>query len=339
MQALTAGLLAAGLLIAGAGCALADGHPEIPAWSEGAELISVSGPEVRIDAYSGIVFHQPKEHRGIIRLLMTVFSPRTQDKKPAIVYLPGGGFTGSDHEKYVVLRTALARAGFVVAAAQYRPVPSVFPAILEDGKAAVRYLREHAEQFGIDPDRIGLLGDSAGGYLVELMGAVNGEKGWDAGDYLDKSSDVQAVVSLYGISDLTCIGEGMPEFDATHGSPAATEALLLHGAAFGDFPGASITSDAEKAKNASAIGHIDGNEPPFLIMHGTSDKIVSPMQSKHLYEAMKAKGDDVRYVMVDGAGHGDSPWFQREITDLIVEWFIEKLGAPEKRGEGAGSNL
>ena len=320
--------------------AFAEIKPEYayPCLSEGAELISVSGPEVRIDTYSGVVYSQPKGARGLAHLKMTILSPRTSDKKPAIVYLPGGGFMGADHEKYIVLRTALARAGFVVAGAEYRAVPNVFPAILEDGKAAVRYLRAHAGEYGVDPERIGLLGDSAGGYLVELMGTVNGEKGWDKGDFLDQSSDVQAVVSLYGISDLTSIGEGLDQ-DEVHSSPAVTEALLLNGPAFGPFAGASVMSDMEKALNASAIGHVDGSEPPFLLMHGTADIVVSPMQSKHLYEALKEKNTDVRYVVVEGAKHGDSPWFQQPITEIIVEWFKEKLGTPEKTGEGKGSNL
>lgn len=83
------------------------------------------------------------------------------------------------------MRMALAKAGFVVAACEYRTVPNKFPALLQDGKAAIRFLREHAKEFGIDPERIGVLGDSAGGYVSQMVGATNGEKKWDAGDYLN----------------------------------------------------------------------------------------------------------------------------------------------------------
>ena len=237
------------------------------------------------------------------------------------------------------MRYALARAGFVVAAAEYRTVPNRFPALLEDGKAAVRYLRAHAEELGIDPERIGVFGDSAGGYLVEMLGTTSGEKGWDKGDFLEESSEVSAVVSFYGISDLMTIGEGLGEADAkVHASPAVTEALLVHGAAFRDFPGMSILSDKEKAMAASPLGHVDGKEPPFFLWHGSNDKLVSPMQSAHMFEALKKAGVDVRYRLVEGAGHGDLVWYQEPVIREVTAWFTEKLGPVtpmEKSAENA----
>ncbi|MDJ0933452.1 MAG: alpha/beta hydrolase, partial [Breoghania sp.] len=122
--------------------------------------------------------------------------PRNEDLKPAILFLPGGGFTSADYQKFFEMRTALAQAGFVVAAAEFRTrVPDKFPALVEDGKATVRYLLAHATEYGIDPDRIGVFSDSAGGYLVQMLGMTNGEKAFDKGDYLTTSSDVQAVAS------------------------------------------------------------------------------------------------------------------------------------------------
>lgn len=277
-------------------------------YTEGADIITVPVSDGRIDTISGVIFHQAKSLRAIDQLCMTVMVPRTTAPKPAVIYFPGGGFTSADHEKFIEMRYALARAGFVVAAAEYRPVPTKFPGLIEDGKAAVRFLRAHAKEWGVDPNKIGVLGDSAGGYLVEMLGTTNGEKGWDKGDWTDVSSDVQAVVSLYGLSDLLNIGEGLGEAqEKVHASPAVTEALLVNGPAFRDFPGASIHSDKKKALNASAIGHVDGTEPPFLLLHGSNDRLVSPMQSAHLFEALKAKKVDAQYVLVEGAQHGDLP--------------------------------
>lgn len=175
--------------------------------------------------------------RAVRQLRMSFLIPRTAAPKPAIVYFPSGGFTSADHEKFIEMRMALAQAGFVVAAAEYRTVPDTFSAPVQDGKAAVRYLREHAAEYGIDPQRIGVLGDSAGGYLAQMLGVTNGEKTFDKGDYLNQSSDVQAVVTLYGLSNLLNIGGGFPEnIQDVHRSPASTEALLVNGAAFRDFP-------------------------------------------------------------------------------------------------------
>lgn len=245
-----------------------------------AQVIDVPVVQGRIDAISGVVYSQVFERgRSVRGLKMTLFVPRTKEKKPAVLYFPGGGFTSADHEKFLEMRYALARAGYAVAACEYRAVPNRFPALLEDAKAAVRWMRAHASEFGVDADRIGLLGDSAGGYVVQMAGATNGEKNWDVGDFKEVSSDVQAVVSIYGISDLTTIGEGIGN-ENVHASAAVTEALLLNGPAFKDFAGASVNADPQKAKAASPIGHVDGTEPPFLLMHGSGDKVVSPLQSK-----------------------------------------------------------
>lgn len=260
-----------------AGTIFAADRADLMGYVPGAEVMKVDVTDGRIDTISGIIYSQIKSQRSIRQLRMTVMTPRTKARKPAVVYFPGGGFTSADHEKFIEMRHALARAGFVVAAAEYRTVPVKFPALVEDGKAAVRYLRAHADEYGIDPERIGVIGDSAGGYLV-------------------------------------------------------------HGPAFGKSPGGSILSDREKAMNASSLGHIDGSEPPFLIMHGSGDRLVSPMQSAHLAQALRKAGTDVEYVLVEGAGHGDLPWFQKPVIERVVKFFEKRLGSPAKDA-AEGNNL
>lgn len=294
-----------------------------------AQVVDVPVVQGRIDAISGVVYSQVFERgRSVRGLKMTLFVPRTKEKKPAVLYFPGGGFTSADHEKFLEMRYALARAGYVVAACEYRAVPNKFPALLEDAKAAVRWMRAHASEFGVDADRIGLLGDSAGGYVVQMAGATNGEKNWDVGDFKEVSSDVQAVVSIYGISDLTTIGEGIGN-ESVHASAAVTEALLLNGPAFKNFAGASVNADPQKAKAASPIGHVDGTEPPFLLMHGSGDKVVSPLQSKKMFEALQNKKVEAEYVLVRGAEHGDLPWYQPGVISRVVNFFDRHLKRTE----------
>lgn len=299
--------------------------------------------ERQVDAINDVVYSQTFDMRSRRDLKMTLFIPRSEDLHPAIVYFPGGGFAVAPKDKFLEMRYALAKAGFVVAAAEYRTIPDQYPSLVEDGKAAVRYLREHAAEFGIDASRIGVIGDSAGGYLAQMLGVTNGDASFDKGRYLDKSSDVQAVATIYGISSLLNIGEGFPaEIERIHQSPAVTEALLLNGPAFADFPGAAVDCDPAKALAASPMGHVKGSKPPFLIMHGNADRLVSPVQSQQLYEALAGEGNNVEYVVVDGADHGGPIWFQPPVVARVVDWFRSILGgALQGKGQrdGAGANL
>lgn len=310
----------------------------LPGYTPGAEVIRVDTPRGQVDSIGNIVYTQWKSTRSVRQMSMSLLVPRTPDLKPAIVYFPGGGFISAEHDKYIEMRMALAQAGFVVAAVEYRTVPAVFPAPLEDAKTAVRYLREHAAEYGIDPTRIGALGDSAGGYVAQMLGTTGDERRFDKGAYLDRPSNVQSVVTLYGISNLLNIGAGLPEnLQKVHESPAVTEALLLNGPAFSRFPGAAVQSVPQKALDASAMGHLTGKKPPFLIFHGSLDTHVSPVQSAQLYRGLIDGGNRAEYVLVEGANHGDLTWFQQPIIDRVVAWFRSTLGEPVK-GKGAAAD-
>ncbi|WP_326903133.1 alpha/beta hydrolase (plasmid) [Kosakonia cowanii] len=297
-------------------------YHDLPGYVHGTKIIQVALTKPPIDNISDVVYETVKKTRSVRQLHMSFLVPRTKTLKPAIIYFPGGGFMTAEHNKFVEMRMALAEAGFVVAAAEYRTIPDTFPAPVIDAKAAVRYLRQHAQDYGIDPSRIGVFGDSAGGWLAQMLGTTNGDKSFDHGDFLSQSADVQAVATLYGISDLRNIGDGFPDHrQKVHQSPAVTEALLINGVAFKDFAGASISSVSEKAINASPIGHLNGYKPPFLIMHGSKDTLVSPKQSATLYKALLESGNKADYVLIEGAEHGDDHWYQPVVINRVVDWF------------------
>ncbi|WP_083615912.1 alpha/beta hydrolase [Pantoea sp. 1.19] len=297
--------------------------------TDGAEIIMVKSVQDMIDYMDNLTYPQAVSTRAVRPLRMSLLVPRTTQLKPAILYVPGGGFISAEYGKYIEMRMALAAAGFVVAAAEYRVIPDTFPAPVVDGKAAVRFLRQHAAPWGIDPQRIGVLGDSAGGWLAQMLAMTNGETAFEQGDFTHQSSSVQVAVSLYGISDLRNIGAGFPDaIQRVHQSPAVTEALLVHGPAFGEFAGATIHDSTEKALRASPIGWLSGPKPPLLILHGSADTLVSPQQSATLYQVLIAAGSPVEYRLVAGAGHGDLHWFQPATIDRVVAWFRQTPGAP-----------
>jgi acetyl esterase/lipase len=188
----------------------------------------------------------------------------------------------------------------------YRLAPEYpFPAQLEDVKCAVRSFRANAEQYGIDPDRIGVWGPSAGGHLVNMLGVTDPAAGFERGEYLDQSSRVQAVVDLFGPADLTI------DFSRTFVNLKA-----------------SVFANYDLAK-ASPITYISPDDPPFLILQGDRDRVVPLSQSQLLYEAMIAGGMQAELVVVKDGDHGftdpNTTPNREEITAMIVKFFEEQL--------------
>lgn len=281
-----------------------------------------------IKSISNIVFAQvPSRGYDNVALKLDLLQPAGPKLKPAVVYVTGGGFINANKDNGLQTRMDLAEAGFVVASIEYRVAPTAtFPQPLEDVKAAVRYLRAHAEKFGIDKNHIGLLGGSAGGYLVGIAGTTNGLKQFDVGENLDQSSKVQAVVDLFGVSDLTKIGaDYSPAVQKLHESAGATEALWLNGSpVFGGRDG-GIKANLAGAELANPLHYISAATPPFLLMHGTADTVVSPSQSDIFYQALREHGVEASRYVVQGAKHGGNFWVQPEISKLIVEFFEKHL--------------
>lgn len=301
----------------------------LPGYTPGAQVLPMTPERPRIDEVVDVAYAQVLGPGPVRQLRLSLLVPRTGEAKPLVVYFPGGGFLAADRGRYVELRLALASRGFVVAAAEYRTVPATFPALVQDGKAAVRFLRAHAATWGIDPSRVGVLGHSAGGYVAQMLGLTCGDPAFEAGDHLDQSSDVQAVASVYGVSDLATIGEGFArELQGPYDSPAAPTALLLHGPAYKNHAGRSVRDDPAAALAASPMGHVGSGKPPFLLLHGSADTLVSPAQSARLYRALADAGNDVEYVLVPGADHGDINWYQEAVARRIGSWFERVLGTP-----------
>jgi acetyl esterase/lipase len=276
---------------------------------------------------SDVVFAQPKAAITPHMLLkMDVLRARGNAVLPAVVFVTGGGFVSADRSGYIQQRLAIAEAGYVVVSIEYRVPPNAsFPAPLEDVKSAIRYLRANAARYGVDPAHIAVMGESAGGYLAAFAGVTNNNPTFDKGEHLDQRSDVQAVIDLYGLSDLTRVAEGFPaDVQAMHRGASAPEALWVNGLAlFG--AGGSIEDHPDAATAANPIHYVTGNAPPFLLMHGDRDTLVSPRQTERLHEALIAKGvDSTRYV-VAGAAHADGYWAQPDILRLIIAFLDAHL--------------
>lgn len=289
--------------------------------------IAVGMDKKPVSLISNVVFAQvPMRGYANVALRMDILRPESKEPLPAVLFITGGGFINANKDSFIQQRVVMAEAGYVVASMEYRVAPTVlFPAPLEDVKSAIRFMRASAQKFGIDPKRIAVFGASAGGYLSSFAGTSNGEKKFDVGDYLDQSSEVQAVIDFYGLSDLTRVGEGYSEeVQKLHMSPGATEAIWVNGAS-PFYPGGSIADFPDKAEAANPIAYAKADAPPFLIMHGDKDMLVSPRQTERIHEALVAKGVDSTYYVVQGAGHGGGMWAQPGIMDIVVAFLDAKL--------------
>lgn len=235
---------------------------------------------------------------------------------PVAVYVHGGGWHGGDKKGgagSLDFGELLSR-GYLVISVNYRLAPRyVFPAMIEDVKCAVRHLRAAADRYGLDPEKIGAWGGSAGGHLVSLLGTADESAGFEgAGGYSEQSSRVQAVVEMFGAGDLSLM---------FNGSTRETLASAFGATSAGD----------EILRLASPVTWISPDDPPFLLLHGEKDRLVPLEQSELLYEQLVETGVPATFVVVENAGHGFKPEggaiqpTRQEISKMVGDFFDEHV--------------
>jgi acetyl esterase/lipase len=249
------------------------------------------------------------------KLDIAVPARRIRRPTPALVLVHGGGWCSCDKTSgmEIDLIRRFAHDGYVALSVNYRLSQDArFPAQIQDVKCAVRWLRAHARQYGVDPNAIGAIGSSAGGHLVELLGLVPPEAGLEGdGPYRDRSSAVQAVVSFCGPSDLTAFTK------AVQAGGASAVRQLLAG------PPATYI---DRARVASPVTYVSRHAPPMLLVHGNGDETVPVAQSKLLAAKLRRAGaKDVSLVIVKGAPHGVYGFALEKNVARTLEFFRRTL--------------
>ncbi len=252
-----------------------------------------------------------------VPLKMDIYYPKQADAVwPVVMYVHGGAWEkGSKSEADMTEQPALTAAGFLFVSIDYRLAPEYkFPAMIEDTKCAVRYLRAHAAGYNLDPNRVGAIGGSDGGHLVSLLGLSDQSAGWEVGEYLNQSSRVQAVVDYFGPADLTVVRQNN----------------LITGRLWKAVFGATSGSDPLMAA-ASPVTYVTSDDPPFLIVQGEQDTLVSPAQSQELYDRLTSTGIPAQLVMVKNSEHAFAPSggsldpSRASITQMAVDFFTKYL--------------
>ncbi|TWT61392.1 Carboxylesterase NlhH [Rubinisphaera italica] len=253
---------------------------------------------------------------GHERHKLDLFLPKEESEPlPLIIWIHGGAWQNGSKEGCPPLRKGYTDHGYAVASINYRlSGHATFPAQIEDCKAAIRWLRGHAQEYNLDPDRFGVWGSSAGGHLVALVGTSGGVTEYDVGDYMEQSSSVQAVCDFYGPTDLIAFVQ-TPGY-TNHSNIHSPESKLI---------GGLVLENEEQATRANPIEYVSEDDPPFLIVHGDKDPVVPINQSELLFKAMKSQKLSVHFHTIHGAGHGRPGFDAPELNEMVLKFFDSTL--------------
>jgi len=247
-----------------------------------------------------------------LRLDLYLPATRGDEPLPAIVVIRGGGWLEGDKEGFAPMAAALAERGFAAASIEYRASPeAVFPAAVEDTKAAVRWLRANAGKFGLDAGSIGAFGGSAGAHLALYLGVTAGvSKLEGGGGNPSQSSAVSAVVGLAAPGDFT----------ALRAMSAAGNPLVA-------FLGAKYDEDPALWAEASPVTYIGPSSPPALLIQSEADNVVPFAQAMQLAQVYGTAGVPVELVLIPGAPHAFwnfKEWF-KDTMDRSARFFRAHL--------------
>jgi acetyl esterase/lipase len=231
------------------------------------------------------------------RLDLAMPAEQTEGLRPALVIVHGGGWRGGSRtvDVFQKMMTKYARKGYVTVNIDYRLTGEApFPACIEDVKCAVRWLRAHADEYHVDPDRIGAYGHSAGAHLAVMLAMVPKSAGLEGdGGWNEYSSVINAVAA------------GSPPTELGRDTPMAKTEWW-------------------------PIGYISAGHPPMLLIQGGADRIVRAERTEDFVGKMKAAGAGIEYLRIDEAGHGVAYDENLDTTDPTIENFLARHLKPNQ---------
>ena len=236
-------------------------------------------------------------------LRLDLHTPTAPGPHPLVVYLPGGGFAVAPRAMARRQRAFIAASGYAVASVQYRTArqKATYRQGLADVQEAIAYLTGHAEDFGIDSERVAVWGESAGGYMASMTGL--------------KDVRISAVVDEFGANDVSRLADGFDQ--------------RMH--AFLDDQDNPI--NRYRAAEAVAADHAHPGAPAFLLLHGDDDRVIPPEQTLELHRALRTAGADSTRYLLEGAGHGQlalsgaqaRQWTSLQVMTLVRDFLDRSL--------------
>jgi acetyl esterase/lipase len=246
---------------------------------------------------------------------LDIHMPDGVTNPPLLVWVHGGMWRVGNKSQ---VPPVFAQNGFAVASLDFRQSTEArFPAQVHDIKAAIRFLRAHAGEYGYRTDRIAIGGTSSGGHLAALVGVTNGHRELEGavGGSREHSSDIQAIVSYYGASNLTTILAQSTPFGLGVREPALRDLL-----------GALPDATPVLAELASPVAHVNAGDPPLLLLHGDQDPQMPINQAHELQGAYERLGLDAHFDVVHGAAHGGESFYAPGHLDRTLAFLRRAIG-------------
>ena len=252
-------------------------------------------------------------HKDGLALTFDVLKPKANANGAAVIFMVSAGWVSnySPPQQAAARFKDLLDKGFTVIAVRHGSSPKYFiPEIVSDVRRAVRFIRHNSKQWGVDPNRLGVFGGSAGGHLALVLGTASDNGDPDAKeDFMKESDRVASVVAYFPPVDLRPLARGV--------NPPRTGATLDR------FP--ALNFEKEKAPDYSPIVHVSSDDPPTLLIHGDKDNLVPVNNSKIIHEAFQKNNVKTQLIIIEGAEHGFRGEDAKRASAAMVAWFEQTL--------------
>lgn len=295
-------------------------YPDFDEEVEGTVRIPTTGNEPGTYIYSNV------EYANVdgIPLHLQIIVPETRNTKekglkyPCIVYVQGSAWLKQNINAKLGLLARLAEKGYVIAVVEYRSSEiAPFPATAIDTRNAIRFMKVHAEEYGVEIDKVFVGGDSSGGHSAMFSQLIQ-DDGEETNLFPGVNADVKGILSYYGSSSMM-LEDGMPS-TVNHHLPDSPEGMQMGGVNLREHP--------ELCRKMSVECNVDENTalPPVLMFHGTKDRTIHPRVSVTIYNRLRQCGKDVQLYLLEGADHGGSEFWTEEVQEIVIEFMKRVLG-------------